>query len=438
MIQQQKPRIVIIGAGFGGLYAAKTLANQPVDVLLIDRNNYHTFTPLLYQVATSALEPGEIAYPVRATFRRKKNINFMLGEVVGIDTRLQQVQVKTNGSTRSEPYDYLIVAAGSVTNTFGNAGVDAYGFGLKDLHDALRLRNHILSLIEKAAWLDDPAKRDSYMTFVVVGGGPTGLETAGALFELYNHVLRKEFAQVGDLKARVILVEAADSLLLPYPKPLQKAAQRQIEGLGVEILLDVAVAAAAEDHVTLSNGEIIPTYTLVWAAGVKASPLAAMLAVPLAKGGRVSVEATMQAVGLENVYVVGDMAFLNDPKGTAYPMLIPVAKQQAMLASRNILRRMQGQGQQTFRYIDRGIMATIGRRRAVAWIYYRVKLTGYPAWLAWLGLHLVMLIGFRNRLNVLINWAWNYFTFDRSVRIILEAPAQEQDTAEALEVEPSV
>ncbi len=423
MQTQQVPRVVIIGAGFGGLYAAKMLANHAVDVLLIDRNNFHTFTPLLYQVATSGLEAGEISYPVRAIFRRKRNVDFMLGEVTGIDPQHQHVMVKTNGMTRQEPYDKLILAAGSVTNYFGNDSLMQYGFSLKTLSEAVLLRNHILQVFEKAAWMDTPAEQSAYTTLVVVGGGPTGLETAGALYELYKHVLSKEYANLRQIQPRVILIEAADRLLAPYPESLQQSALRQLEGLGVEVLLNAVVAEAAPDHVRLTDGRVIPTHTLVWAAGVKSSPLAEMLGVSLARAGRVPAEATMRVIGLNNVYVVGDMAHLPDPQGTPYPMLIPVAKQQAMLAGKNILRELRGEPLQPFRYIDRGIMATIGRRRAVAWLFYRLKLTGYFAWWAWLGLHLVTLIGFRNRLAVLINWVWNYVAYAlpgaNSARLIL-------------------
>lgn len=417
---QKRPRIVIIGAGFGGLYAARVLSRQPVDVLLIDRHNFHTFTPLLYQVATCALDPSAVAYPTRSIFRHNNNIHFMLGEVVGIHTGLRVVTVKTNGHNREEVYDYLIIAAGSVTNYFGKDDLYQYALGLKDLSDAVILRNHILRSLERASWTEDRTLRGALTTLVVVGGGPTGLETAGALYELYNHVLQEDFGGNNRLSARVVLIEATDRLLLPYPERLQKEACKQLQSLGVEILLQEAVERVAEDGVYLRSGQFIPTYTLVWAAGVKASPLAEMLGVALTKGDRVPVYPTLETLSLNQVYVVGDMAALNDDKGELFPMLIPVAKQQGILAAKNILRRCKGLEQHHFRYRDRGIMATIGRRRAVAWIYYRVQLSGYIAWIAWLGLHLVWLMGFRNRANVFLNWVWNYFTYDRSVRIILE------------------
>lgn len=424
MPSSHRPRVIIIGAGFGGLYAAKKLANRPVDVLLIDRQNFHLFSPLIYQVATSGLDPSEVAYPVRGIFRGKTNVRFLLGEVEAIDRTGKTVTVRTNGRTREEDYDYLIVAAGSRTHYFGMDQIQQHAFGLKTLSDAVVLRNHILKAFEKAAWTDDPVHKQALTTMVVVGGGPTGLETAGALAELYQHVLKKEYAQqLGDVTARVILVEMQDHLLNPYPERLQHAALRQLENIGVEVILDAGVTEAAADHITLSDGRVIPCYTLVWAAGVKASPVADMLDVPLHRSGRVPVQSTMQLPDDNDVYVIGDMAYLEDKTGQPYPMLIPPAKQQGSLAADNILRRLANKPQREFSYTglkDRGIMATIGRSRAVAWIFYKIQLTGFLAWIAWLALHLITLVGFRNRLNVFVNWAWNYLTYDRSVRIILE------------------
>ncbi|NDJ77352.1 MAG: NAD(P)/FAD-dependent oxidoreductase [Chloroflexi bacterium] len=417
----QRPRVIIIGAGFGGLYAARRLAKEDVDVLLVDRQNFHLFSPLLYQVATSGLDPSEIAYPVRGIFRGKDNVRFLMGEVERINPDRKTIDVRTNGETHPEAYDYLIVAAGSQTHYFGMDQVQQHAFGLKTLAEAVSLRNHLLTSFEKAAWSKDDDYRQALTTMVVVGGGPTGLETAGALYELYEHVLRQEYEQqLGDITGRVIMVELQDHLLDPYPAKLQEAARRQLEGLGVEVILGNGVKEAADDHIVLSDGTVIRTHTLVWAAGVKASPLAEMLDVELQRGGRVPVEPTMEVIGRPDIYVVGDMSYLEDKNGSPYPMLIPVAKQQGITAARNIFNRIEDQPEKAFRYRDRGIMATIGRRRAVAWIYYRIQLTGYLAWLAWLFLHLVTLMGFRNRLNVFVNWVWNYFTYDRSVRIILK------------------
>jgi NADH dehydrogenase len=436
MVDHLRKRIIIIGAGFSGIYAAKTLSkHQEVEVLLIDRRNYHTFTPLLYQVATCGLEPEEIAYPVRGIFREKDRINFMMGNVEGIDTDGKQVVVRTNGTVRQERYDYLIVAGGSETNYFNTRGAEEFGFGLKDLTEAVKLRNHILRLFERAAWTDDSAKREALTTMVVIGGGPTGLETAGALFELYHHVLSLEYEFLKRVQPRVVLVEATDRVLAPYPEGLQKAALEQLHDLGVEIILSNPVDQIYKDAVHLKDGTIIPAYTLVWAAGVKASPLANMLNVPLSRAGRVPVERTMEVIGLEDVYVSGDMAYLEDKAGKPYPMLIPVAKQQGMLTAHNILNRINGKAQGEFRYVDRGIMATIGRSRAVAWLFYKVQLRGFPAWLAWIALHLITLMGFRNRFNVLINWVWNYFTYDRSARIILAASDIAQAEGHDVELE---
>ena len=419
----KRPRVIIIGAGFGGLYAAQTLKGKAVDVLLVDRQNYHTFTPLLYQVATCGLEAEEIAYPVRGIFRSGSNIAFMLGEVLGIDHRAKVVDVRTNGTVRHEAYDYLIMAGGSVTNYFNNPQIAENSFELKTLDDAVRLRNHILRLFERAAWSNDEPYRGAVTTLVVVGGGPTGLETAGALFELYEHVLSKEYA---NLAPRIVLVEALDRLLTPFHEPQQKSAYRQLESLGVEVIIGNGVAEVTPDDVRLNDGTVIPTHTLVWSAGVKAAPLAQMLGVELARMGRVPVTPALEVEGRDGIYVIGDMAYLEDPDGKPYPMLIPVAKQQGILAAKNILRRIQFWQPQTFRYIDRGIMATIGRSRAVAWLFNRIQLSGYLAWLSWLGLHLIALMGFRNRVNVLVNWVWNYFHF-RPFRSILEMPRSRVD-----------
>lgn len=423
-----RPTVVIIGAGFGGLHAAKTLAKADVDIILIDRQNFHLFTPLLYQVATSGLEPGEIAYPVRGIVRGMANLRFLMGNVEAIDTGQRTVTVCTSQRLVEQPYDYLIVAAGSQTHYFGMDAIERHAFGLKDLSEAVVLRNHLLKCFENAAWIDDPARQQALTTMVVVGGGPTGLETAGALSELYRFVLRKEYDnQLGAVQGRVILVEMRDHLLAPYPERLRASARQQLEDLGVEVITGASVVDASAQHVELSDGRVIPTHTLVWAAGVKASPLAEMLGVPLGRGGRVPVRPTLEVPGLDRVYVAGDMAYLEDGHGEPLPMLIPVAKQQGMLAARNITRRLANRPQDAFRYTglkDRGIMATIGRSRAVAWIFYRVQVSGFLAWLAWLVLHLVTLMGFRNRLNVFINWLWNYLTYDRSVRLILEHTPQ--------------
>lgn len=413
----QRPKVVIIGAGFGGLFAARAFANQPVDVLLVDRNNFHTFTPLLYQVATAALDPSQIAHPVRSIFRKTPNVNFLLGEVTAIDDTARTVAITAGDRRLVEPYDYLIVAAGSVPNYFGNDQFRLNAFELRTLRDSVRLRNHVLNLFEEAVWTEDEARRQALLTIVVTGGGPTGLETAGAVYELYNHVLNREFPQER-LHTRVILLERSPHLLDPYPPKLREAALHQAQSLGIEVLLGRGLAEAGADYVRLDDGTVIATHTLIWGAGVKAAPLGTLLNVPLERGGRIPVEPTTQVVGKPHIYAIGDIAHLPDKDGRPYPMLIPVAQQQGKLAAHNILAAVAGQPQQPFVYHDRGTMATIGRSRAVAWIFNRIQLTGLPAWFAWLGLHLVMLLGFSNRITVFIDWAWNYLTYDRSVRII--------------------
>ncbi|MEM7346648.1 MAG: NAD(P)/FAD-dependent oxidoreductase [Chloroflexota bacterium] len=427
MTSNNRPKVVIIGAGFGGLFAARALAKQAVDVLLIDRNNYHTFTPLLYQVATCALDPSEIAYPIRSTFRGTANIQILLGTVTAIDSEQKSLSILTDGLTRQESYDELIIATGSVPTYFGNDLFRAHAFEMRTLQDSLKLRNHILKKFEKATWSNDPAEREALTTIVVVGGGPTGLETAGAIYELYNHVLSKEYTSAKTIKARVVLVEMLPHLLAPYPDKLRQAALEQLQSLGVEVILENPVKTVEADYIILGDGQKIATHTLVWTAGVRASPVGEMLNVELTRSGQIPILATTAVIGHANIYAVGDIAYLEDGEGRPYPMLIPVAIQQGEVAATNILHQQQGQVLTQFSYHDRGIMATIGRRRAVAWIFNRIPLQGFIAWVAWLGLHLMTLMGFRNQLNVLINWVWNYLTYDRSVRIIWGAGSVVQD-----------
>ncbi|NIV14328.1 MAG: FAD-dependent oxidoreductase [Aliifodinibius sp.] len=412
-------RVVIIGAGFGGLFAAKALADKPVEVILIDRNNFHTFTPLLYQVATCALDPSEIAHPVRTIFRDNKNIIFLLGEVLDIRAEQKEIRVRAEKLTHTIRYDYLIIAAGSETNFFGNDEIKKFAFDLKTLSDSVDLRNHALRLFERAIWVDDPIERTSLLTFVVVGGGPTGIETAGALYELYNHVLDQEYSNE-DLHARVILVEMEDSVLNTYPDRLQLKAKKQLKSLGVELKLGTPVSNIGQSQVELGDGSIIPTQTLIWAAGIKGASIANKLGADLGSGNRIRVNSDLRVIGFDDIYCIGDMSYLEDINGRPYPQVSAVAQQQARVAAKNILGQISGGERKEFKYLDLGGMATIGRRRAVAWLFNRVPISGFFAWLTWLVFHLITLIGFRNRLNVLINWIWNYLTYDRSVRIILE------------------
>jgi NADH:quinone reductase (non-electrogenic) len=421
-IMREQKRVVIIGAGFAGLKAAQTLAHQPIEVILIDKNNYHTFTPLLYQVATCGLDPSAVAYPIRSILRDMPNVHFLLGTVSDVDHENQVVIVEAKtGEVRHETYDYLFVAAGSKTNYFGNEVIEQNSFGLRDLNDAIAIRHHILKLFEKAAWTTNDAEREALMTLVVVGGGATGLETAGALHELYNNVLDKEYDKHDNMQARVILLEAADNVLPPYPDKLRDAAKKQLEAIGIEVHTGAFVEKVDDKSITLRDGTSINTHTIVWATGIVGSPLARMLDVELDKNGRVPVTRSMEIIGRERIFAAGDMTYLLQPDShEAYPGLIPVAQQQATIAAKNIIHTINGEAFEEFVYNDKGIMATIGRRRAVVWLFNRMPLSGFLAWLAWLGFHLIMLMGMRNRVQVFLNWVWEYLFYDRSVRLIIE------------------
>lgn len=406
--------MVIVGAGFGGLWAAKALAGREVEVTLVDRNNYHTFVPLIYQVAAAELEPEQIAYPVRGIVRRYQNVRFAMAEVEEVDLAGRLVRT----SEESIPYDYLILAAGSVTNFFGNERVARYAFGMKDLVESVKLRSHILRIFEMAVREEDPQCRRAMLTFVIVGGGPTGVEFAATLAELIWGVLAKDYPELDLSEARVLLLEALPTLLPALPRDLGEYTRRALESKGIEVRLGAMVSGAAADRVELADGSVIPTHTLIWTAGVRASPLADKLGVPQGRGGRVIVNPYLQLEGRPEVFVVGDMAFIEEEGGKPVPQVAPAAIQQGETAARNILRLIRGEPLEAFTYRDRGTMVTIGRGRGVARVWGR-SARGFLAWIAWLTVHLVKLIGFRNRLLVLTNWAWNYIFYDRAVRLIL-------------------
>lgn len=409
-----RPRVVIVGAGFGGLNAARTLANQDVDVLIIDRNNYHGFWPLLYQVATAGLEPESVAYPVRAIVRSSSNIGFMMADVQRID--FQHKVVYTAGT--EIPYDYLILAAGSANNYFGNDALADHTYGLKDLDDATRLRSQVLANFEYAVSEQDPQIRRRLMSVVIVGGGPTGVELAGAYIELITHVLVRDYPMLDISEARVILVEAGDKVLAAFPEQLRISALRRLQKMGVEVRLKTAVKTVDGNHVTFADGSTLEAATVIWAAGVRGAHLGDELGVKLARGARVPVEPTLSLAEQPDVFVIGDMAYLEGYKpGVAYPMVAPVAIQMGERAAKNILARTKRRPMKPFKYFDKGNMATIGRRSAVL-DSFGIRLTGYPAWAGWLVVHLLFLVGFRNRVLVLFNWAYNYFTYDRGVRLI--------------------
>jgi NADH dehydrogenase len=407
------PHVVIVGAGFGGLEAARKLAKAPVRVTLIDRNNYHLFQPLLYQVAIAGLSPAQIAHPVRAILRRQRNLRFLMGEVTSVDFAAHKVTLDHTALA----YDYLILAAGGRTNFFGLERVEQRGLPLKDIDDAVTIRNHLLSKFEEANREPDPEACRALLTFVIVGGGPTGVETAGALSELIHLVLRKDYPNLDLALVQVILLEASDHLMGNYPRDLQAATLRQLRRKRVEIRLNAALSDYDGRQVKLADGTLIPTRTLIWTAGVRAAGLIHRLDVPRAQAGRVPVEPDLQLPGQPRVYVIGDAAYLEDERGQPLPMLATVALQQAQAAAHNLQRALRSQPSQPFHYKDPGLLATIGRDAAVAQLW-GLTFSGFPAWLIWVGLHIFRIIGFRNRLLVLINWAWDYFFYDSGVRLI--------------------
>jgi NADH dehydrogenase len=418
----QAPRVVIVGAGFGGLACARRLAGRLVDVVLVDRHNYHLFTPLLYQVATALLNPSDIAYPVRAVFRRARNVRVILGEVVGVDLGARVVRL---GSALEGflAYDYLVLACGSANHFFGMDEVAATAFPLKDLAEGMALRNHLLTCFEKAAQLADPEARKPWMTFVLVGGGPTGVELAGAFSELIRLVLVKDFRELDMKEVRIVLVEARDQVLPSFPAPLGEDARRRLERRQIEVRLKTRLENVTGDRVLLSDGEPIPTKTLVWAAGVKPCELVGALGLPTSGSGRVAVDDALRVQGHERVFAIGDIAAVPYRDGEM-PMLSAPAIQEGRFVADAILKLEQGLDPGRFRYRDKGIMATIGRNAAVAQLG-RLRFTGFVGWIIWLVVHLYFIIGFRNRVSVLLEWAWEYFRYDRPVRLIERAKEKE-------------
>jgi len=406
------PHILILGAGFGGLNAARALRSAPVRITLVDRKNYHLFQPLLYQVATSGLSPGEIAFPARAIFRKQKNLTFRMAEVQRIDLEKKMLTTSTGPMT----YDYLILAAGSETSYFGMKSVQENGLGLKDIDEAISIRNHVLRMFELAAQELDAEKRRALLTFVVVGGGPTGVESSGALSELIRLVLIKDYPQLSLKDVRILLLEAADRLLGGFPSNLQEYAAETLWSKHVEVRFGAAVTGFDGERVTLKSAEVIPAHTLVWAAGVRAARIVDTLGSPQPRQSRIAVNRTLNLPEHPEVLIVGDAAYL-EHDGQPLPMMAPVAIQQGQTAARNILHQMDNAPLEEFVYKDPGSLATIGRNAAVARLG-TLKFTGFLAWFLWLGVHLLWLVGFRNKLVVLINWAWDYFFYDRGIRLI--------------------
>jgi len=410
-----RQRVVIVGAGFGGLAAATTLESADVDVLLLDRHNYHQFLPLLYQVATSGLNSADVAYAIRGVFRRQQHVRVRKGHVTGVDWDRHLVHLRHEPSVE---FDKLIVAAGSSTAFFGVPGAEEYAFPLYSLEDAVRLRNHILSLFEAAA-VRPALADDGTLTFVIVGGGPTGVEVSGALAELVDKVLREDFHDV-DLRAtRIVLVEQGDHLLTAFGERSQAYAKSSLEERGVDVRLGVAVTHIGPDEIVLSTGARLATRCLVWAAGVKANPLADALGVDQGRAGRVVVSPDLSLPDHPEAFVIGDIADIDDGSGGRLPQVAQVAIQGGRHAAAQILADQAGRPRTAFRYRNKGMMATIGRRSAVTEVPGLPALHGLVAWLGWLSLHLVYLLGVRNRVSVFVNWAWNYFTWDRGPRLIL-------------------
>ncbi|MCU1352899.1 MAG: FAD-dependent oxidoreductase [Acidimicrobiales bacterium] len=428
-----RPHVVIVGAGFGGLAAAAGLHGADVDVTLVDRHNFHTFQPLLYQVATAGLNAADVAYPVRGIFQKQANLRFRQATVTGIDWDRRRLAVCHDEHPVTDlDFDHIVVAVGATTNTFGIPGVEEHGFPLYNLADATRLRNHVLERFE-AADADPTLVDDGALTFVVVGGGPTGVETAGALVELFAMVLRRDFPALDISRARVVLVEMLDHLLSPFSPSSQRHAMETLIERGVEVRLGAQVDSVGPTRVRLADGEVLAAHTLVWAAGVQPNPVVQVLDVPTGARGRIAVGRDLRIVDRADAYAIGDVAAIADPKrdhDAVLPQLAPVAIQSGHHAARQIRRTLAGAGTKPFRYIDKGTMATIGRSRAVAELPLGIKLRGTPAWYAWLGLHLVLLAGFRNRLSVFLNWAWNYLTWDRGPRLILRADRPCEDDIE--------
>jgi NADH:quinone reductase (non-electrogenic) len=410
-----RPRVVIAGAGFGGLTCARGLGRAPVDVLLIDRRNYHLFTPLLYQVASALLDPGEIARPVRELIRPLDNVDFRQANITGAD--LEKRLVLTDRGT--VPYDYLVLATGSTSEYFGNESLARHAFGLKDLDEGLALRNRVLSQFEASRWITDPEQRRVMLTFAVVGGGPTGVELAGALSELIRLVLRKDYRDLRLSEVRVLLLEAGDSVLAAFTAPLREAARKSLERKGVEVMLGAKVEEVTPSSIRLAGGKEVTAGTVVWTAGVRASDIGGAVGAKLGRQARIEVDPTLQVRGHPVVFVIGDLAGPVNG-GAPLPMLIPVAMQQGRHVARTIAELVNNGGAHEFRYKDPGIMATIGRNSAVAQLG-RVHLSGFLGWLMWLGVHLVNVISFRSRILVLVNWAWEYFFYDRPVRLIVRA-----------------
>jgi NADH dehydrogenase len=422
-----QPRVVIIGGGFGGLYAARGLRRAPVDVTMLDRRNHHLFQPLLYQVATAALNPSDIAAPIRSVLRSQKNATVLLAEARAIDTANKKVLLADGDDV---PYDYLIVSTGATHSYFGRDDWARYAPGLKTIEDALEIRRRVLFAYEAAEREQRPEHRKAWMTFVVVGAGPTGVELAGALAEVSRHTLARDFRHINPSEARILLLEGGPRVLPTYPPELSEKAVKQLQRLGVEVVTSAKVTAIDDGGVNVGE-QRIDARTKIWAAGVMASPLARSLGAPLDRAGRVKVTPELTVPSHDEIFVIGDLAAV-ETDGKPVPGVAPAAMQGGSYAARAILRRLAGQKPTPFHYWDKGSLATIGRSSAVADLG-RIKLSGFLAWAAWLLIHILYLIGFRNRVLVLVEWFWAYVTFQRGARLITGAERARLEQASGFE-----
>lgn len=406
------PHVVIIGGGFGGLTAARALKRAKAHVTLIDRTNHHLFQPLLYQVAMAGLSPGDIAAPIRAILRKQKNVTVLLAEATGVDYARRVVTLRDG----EVAYDYLVLSTGSRTSYFGHDEWEKFAPGLKDLDDAVEIRRRVLLAFEAAEKETDPERRRELLTFIVVGGGPTGVELAGAISELARFVLARDFREINPSAATILLLEGSPEILSSFPPDLSESAVRQLAGLGVKVRVNARVTNINEQGVYLGE-ELIKSATVIWGAGVRATSFTQRLGVPLDRAGRLLVAPDLTLPGHPEVFAIGDMIAFQDPTGKPLPGISPVAMQMGAWVARNIQRAIAGQSSEPFHYAEKPTMATIGRSAAIAEIG-KLHLSGLLAWLAWLTVHIFFLIGFRNRLVVIFEWAWSYFTYERGARLI--------------------
>lgn len=412
-MEKKTPHVVIVGAGFGGLAVARSLRDAPVRITVVDKTNHHLFQPLLYQVAMAGLSPAEIAYPIRAIVRKQKNVTVLMEEVTAVDLDRRVVRM----GERELAYDFLVLAAGAQTNYFGHDDWMPYAVGLKDLDDALEVRRRVLVAFEAAEREADAGERAKLLTFVIIGGGPTGVELAGSLAELARHALAKDFRVINPSSAKILLLEAGNRILPSFPEELSEKAVRQLERLGVQVRTGALVTGINRDGVQLKGGEFIASSTVLWCAGVSSSPLTKSLGVSLDRGGRVLVEPDLSIAGHSEAFAIGDLAAFLHQDGKPLPGLAPVAMQQGAFVAEAIEDTLAGKPRKRFRYNDRGSLATIGRSAAVA-EFGRLRLSGFTAWLAWLLIHIFFLIGFRNRFVVFFDWLWSYLTYQRGARLI--------------------